>query len=57
MWVLAGAFGVSLTLNLARIPDSGPIACADAAVVAYTAATAAMALSLIVVGGPRRATS
>ncbi len=57
MWVLAGAFGVSLTLNLARIPGSGPIACADAAVVAYTAATAAMALSLIVVGEPRRATS
>jgi O-antigen/teichoic acid export membrane protein len=57
MWVLAATFAVSLTLNLAWIPGSGPIACADAAVVSYSAGAAAMALSLFAAAGPRRAAS
>ncbi len=57
MWVLAAAFGVSLTLNLVWIPDSGPMACASAAVVSYSVAAAAMVVLLFTAGGPRRATS
>ncbi len=57
MWVLAAAFGVSLTLNLVWIPNSGPMACANAAVVSYSIAAAAMAVLLFAAGGPRGATS
>jgi O-antigen/teichoic acid export membrane protein len=57
MWVLAATFGVSLTLNLVWIPGSGPIACANAAVVSYSAAAATMALSLFATAGSRRAAS
>jgi O-antigen/teichoic acid export membrane protein len=57
MWVLAATFIVSLTLNLAWIPESGPMACANAAVVSYSVAAAAMAALLFTAGGPRWATS
>jgi PST family polysaccharide transporter len=57
MWVLAAAFGLSLTLNLVWIPESGPMASANAAVVSYSVAAAAMAALLFFAGGPRWATS
>jgi O-antigen/teichoic acid export membrane protein len=57
LWVLAAAFGISLTLNLVWIPGSGPMACANAAVVSYSAAAAVMTLLLLVAAGYRQAAS
>jgi PST family polysaccharide transporter len=48
MWVLAGAFCVLLTLNILWIPGFGAMACADAAVVAYSAGAFAMTALLMV---------
>ncbi len=47
MWVLAAAFCLSMALNLAWIPTFGAMACANAAVVAYTAAALVMAGSFV----------
>jgi O-antigen/teichoic acid export membrane protein len=42
MWILAGAFCASVALNVVYIPVIGAIACANAAVAAYSAAAAVM---------------
>jgi O-antigen/teichoic acid export membrane protein len=47
MWVLAAALCVSLTLNLVWIPVSGSMACANAAIVAFSSAAVVMAGTLI----------
>lgn len=47
MWILVGAFCLSLTLNLVWIPDLGPLACANAAVAAYSVAALVMAGSFL----------
>jgi O-antigen/teichoic acid export membrane protein len=53
MWILAAAFCISFTLNLLWIPFLGPIACANAAVAAYSVAALVMTVALVVPVAPR----
>lgn len=53
MWILAAAFCISVTFNLVWIPRSGAMACANAAVAAFSAGALVMATALLIPAKPK----
>ncbi len=51
MWALVAAFGLSVALNLAWIPVIGAMACANAAIAAYSVAAVVMTILVFAAAG------